>query len=120
MQWLGIADAVNGAFETAFEWLSKIWDMSVKVTSKLGGGLLSAVTLGNSSALTPQMAAQITQAGNPGGGAPNYSVSAPMSFTVPEGTNPSDVGTKVGEAVRAHLDYVNRQTMGSTGGVLAY
>lgn len=120
MEWLGIADAVNGAFETAFEWLFKIWEIGTKVTATLGQGILGAVTLGNSSALTPEMTRGITSAGAPGGGAPSYAVSAPMNISVPAGTNPADVGSAVGDAVREHLDYVHRQTMIGSSGAVAY
>ncbi len=51
---------------------------------------------------------------------PNYSVNAPISITVPEGTNPGDVGKSVKEGVAEHLNRVLRETTRSTAPTVAY
>jgi hypothetical protein len=50
----------------------------------------------------------------------SYSVEAPITVNVPAGTNPGEVGNKVKEGVREHLDRMMRETRRSTGTAVAY
>lgn len=50
----------------------------------------------------------------------NLSISAPMTFNVPEGTSPGDVGKSVSEGVTKHFERVMRQTNRSTAPTVAY
>lgn len=124
--WLKSLEAVKAALS----WITSVWD---KFSSAASGimGKISGFFGGKSAVEVSQQvngvagpnAVPAAIAGPQGGaqvGGPQYSVSAPITVTVPPGTPPGEVGNKVREGVADHLDQVMRQTRRSTGGAVAY
>ncbi len=63
---------------------------------------------------------QIGQPSGVGGNSNQYAVNAPITVTVPHGTDPTKVGEHVQIGVREHLNQVYRETQRSTKPAVAY
>jgi hypothetical protein len=115
MEWLGIADAVNGAFQTAFEWVSKLWDIA-KTGGKFAATILQKIEGVGATAQTPSVVTQNQ------GSSINTSnqVNAPITINVPSGTDHKAVTQGVREGIKDHLDLVHRQAQRSLAGQVAY
>lgn len=111
--------------------VGKVWDLSkgiasiVKPLTDLLPGIPSAMEMykglsGGNGATGTLDKMSSTPGPVSGGSGGNYSINAPISITVPDGTNPNEVGKSVREGVFDHLERVLRETDRSFTRVRAY
>lgn len=98
------------------EALGKIGGFAGKIFSGFGG----ANAIQNVQNISSISGPSLPGAGPSSNQSNQYSVNAPITVNVPHGTDPKNVGQKVQEGVRDHLDRVFRETNRSVRGAIAY